>query len=115
MLHCPDHGSRCHGRSGELVKLPAVTPNAPAAGFRIGQRPLRELLGNGTILGRLDLLGLSMNGNGIQLVDSGFLLMLLPPGAFFSLALLIAAKNMLDHRQENRNRRTGMSQENSFE
>lgn len=75
----------------------------------------RELLGNGTVLGRLDLLGLGVEGNGLQLLDGGFLLMLLPPGAFFSLALLIAAKNVLDHRQEMRNKRTQALQEDSFE
>jgi electron transport complex protein RnfE len=75
----------------------------------------RELLGDGKVLGRLDLLGLSVDGQGMQLWDGGFLLMLLPPGAFFSLALLIAAKNALDHRREKRKEPSNTMQENGFE
>ena len=36
---------------------------------------------------------------GLVIVDGGWLLAILPPGAFFSLALAIAAKNALDRRR----------------
>jgi len=40
---------------------------------------------------------------GLVLTDGGWLLAILPPGAFFSLALAIAAKNVIDRRRrENR-------------
>ncbi|MCH7833743.1 MAG: hypothetical protein IH911_01490, partial [Proteobacteria bacterium] len=34
------------------------------------------------------------------LIDGGWLLAILPPGAFFSLALAVAAKNVIDRRRE---------------
>ena len=89
---------------------------AMGAGFALALCAIgafRELLGSGTVLGNLDLLGLSVDG--IQLVDSGFLLMLLPPGAFFSLALLIAAKNALDQRKEKSTRQPDAMRENNVE
>ena len=60
---------------------------------------VRELIGQGSILARIDLL---IGGDaiaGLQLVDGGFLLALLPPGAFFALALAVAAKNAIDIRR----------------
>ena len=36
---------------------------------------------------------------GLVLVDGGWLLAVLPPGAFFSLALAVALKNYLDGRR----------------
>jgi electron transport complex protein RnfE len=36
---------------------------------------------------------------GLVLTDGGFLLAILPPGAFISLALFVAAKNALDRRR----------------
>lgn len=59
----------------------------------------RELIGQGTILSRLDMLTGGSPIAGLALVDGGFLLALLPPGAFFSLALAVAAKNALDRRR----------------
>lgn len=66
---------------------------------------LRELLGNGTLLGGIDMVfpGLSP----IQLLPEsypGFLLALLPPGAFILLGCLIAWKNWLDSRAARRAR-----------
>lgn len=60
---------------------------------------MRELIGNGTILGGIDMVfpGLSP----IQLLPEsypGFLLALLPPGAFILLGCLIAWKNWLEAR-----------------
>jgi Na+-translocating ferredoxin:NAD+ oxidoreductase subunit E len=60
---------------------------------------IREILGSGTLFAQADLL-LGEWGNVllIHVVDdyNGFLLALLPPGAFFALALLVAAKNAID-------------------
>jgi electron transport complex protein RnfE len=36
---------------------------------------------------------------GLVITDGGWLLAILPPGAFFSLALAIAIKNSIDRRQ----------------
>ena len=59
----------------------------------------RELLGNGTILARLDMLFGGEPSAGLVLVDGGFLLAVLPPGAFFSLGLAVAVKNIIDERR----------------
>ena len=59
----------------------------------------RELLGSGTILGRLDMLFGGEPMTGIVIVDGGWLLALLPPGAFFALALAVAGKNTIDRRR----------------
>jgi electron transport complex protein RnfE len=37
---------------------------------------------------------------GLVLVDGGWLLAILPPGAFFSLALAVAAKNYFDRKRD---------------
>ena len=60
----------------------------------------RELIGQGSILSRLDMLFGGDPMQGLVLVDSGFLLALLPPGAFFSLALFVAGKNWIDRRRK---------------
>lgn len=59
----------------------------------------RELIGHGSILSRLDMLFGGEPLNGLVLVDGGFLLAILPPGAFISLALFVAGKNALDQRK----------------
>jgi len=59
----------------------------------------RELLGGGTVFAHLDMLFGGEPFRGLMIADGGFLLALLPPGAFFSLALAVAAKNALDHRR----------------
>lgn len=56
---------------------------------------IREVLGQGTLFANLD----TLTGLGdwtIQFADSGFLLMILPPGAFLTLGCLIALKNLVD-------------------
>ncbi len=64
----------------------------------------RELLGQGSIFAGMDMLWGGEPVRGIILNDGGWLLMVLPPGAFFSLALAIAAKNAIDRRRrETRN------------
>jgi electron transport complex protein RnfE len=63
----------------------------------------RELLGQGSLFSRLDMLFGGEPVRGLVLSDGGWLLAVLPPGAFFSLALAIAVKNAIDHRRrENR-------------
>ncbi len=59
---------------------------------------LREIIGFGTLLAQADL----MFGEGARVLKvtlnedyGGFLLAILPPGAFFGLALLIAGKNLI--------------------
>jgi electron transport complex protein RnfE len=60
----------------------------------------RELIGYGSLFSRLDMLFGGEPSPGLALVDSGFLLAILPPGAFMSLALAVAAKNALDRRRQ---------------
>ena len=62
----------------------------------------RELLGQGTVFARMDMLLGGESMSGLVLTDGGWLLAILPPGAFFSLALAIAAKNAIDRRQRNK-------------
>ncbi len=62
---------------------------------------LRELLGQGTLLSQIEL----MFGEGYKWITmtiindyQGYLLALLPPGAFIGLGLIIAAKNFISQR-----------------
>jgi electron transport complex protein RnfE len=58
---------------------------------------LRELIGRGTLLAGSELLvGSALAVGPIELPVTGLLVAVLPPGAFFGLALLIAAKNYFD-------------------
>ena len=58
----------------------------------------RELVGQASILSRLDMITGGEPFDGFSFADSGLLLALLPPGAFFSLALAVALKNYLDRK-----------------
>ena len=60
----------------------------------------REFVGHGTVLSRLDMLISGAPIGGLTILDSPFLLAILPPGAFFSLALAVAAKNVIDRRRK---------------
>ncbi len=65
----------------------------------------RELLGQGTLLANAHiLLGESGRGLTLHVLEHyrGFLLALLPPGAFIGLGLMIAAKNAIDARARRR-------------
>ena len=66
-----------------------------------GTLALRELLGRGTLLTQAELM-LGETGRALELVVfpeyPGFLLAILPPGAFIGLGLLIAIKNHIDRR-----------------
>ncbi len=66
---------------------------------------LREIIGHGTLFAQAEL----MFGEGAQwltitFIDGyqGFLLAILPPGAFIGLGLLIALKNVIDRRADKR-------------
>ncbi len=66
---------------------------------------LREVIGHGTLFSQAHLMfGEAARSMTIHLVDSyhGFLLAVLPPGAFIGLGLLIALKNVIDKRRERR-------------
>lgn len=66
---------------------------------------MREMLGNGTILGGIDMVFPSLHP--IQVLPEsypGFLLALLPPGAFILLGCMIAWKNWMDARAAERNK-----------
>jgi electron transport complex protein RnfE len=67
----------------------------------------RELLGRGSIMSNLDMLFGGDPISGLVIVDGGFLLAILPPGAFFSLALAVAGKNYLDHHRKRATKRGG--------
>lgn len=63
---------------------------------------MREIFGKGTLFSGIDLaLGESAKGLSITVFPDyqGFLLAILPPGAFLGLGLLIAGKNWIDQRQ----------------
>jgi len=60
----------------------------------------REVLGQGSLFSRMDMLFGGEPVRGIVLAENGWLLMVMPPGAFFSLALAIAAKNAIDRRRK---------------
>ncbi|MEN6587035.1 MAG: electron transport complex subunit E [Sulfuricella sp.] len=63
---------------------------------------MREILGKGTLLSGIDLaFGETAKAWVITVIPDyhGFLLAVLPPGAFIGLGLLIAGKNWLDQRQ----------------
>jgi electron transport complex protein RnfE len=67
---------------------------------------LREFIGSGTLLGGIDMVFSGLQP--IQLLPEsypGFLLAMLPPGAFILLGCMIAWKNWMDARAAERNRR----------
>jgi electron transport complex protein RnfE len=62
---------------------------------------MREIIGFGTILAQADLMfGPAASALTVTLNEdyNGFLLAILPPGAFFGLALLIVGKNLIEQR-----------------
>ena len=64
----------------------------------------RELVGQASILSRLDMLTGGEPFAGLSFADRGLILAILPPGAFFSLALAVAAKNAIDRKRRPMNR-----------
>ena len=67
-----------------------------------GLGAFRELAGQGTVFAGVGALVGGEPGAGIALLPGGWLLLLLPPGAFMSLALAIALKNLIDARRSAR-------------
>jgi len=68
---------------------------------------MRELLGTGTLFANADLIfGEAARGLTVTVIENyrGFLLAVLPPGAFIGLGLMIAIKNVIDARRERRRR-----------
>ncbi|MGA1757577.1 MAG: electron transport complex subunit RsxE [Pseudomonadales bacterium] len=64
---------------------------------------LREVLGRGTLFAEAGrLTGFPLSDRGIQLLETPLQIMVFAPGAFFTLAFLIAGKNYLDQRNESR-------------
>lgn len=66
---------------------------------------MRELLGQGTLLAHAELMfGEAGRALSLTIVEGyrGFLLAILPPGAFIGLGLLIAAMNVINARRERR-------------
>lgn len=59
----------------------------------------RELVGQASILSGLDMIIGGDPFHGLSFADSGLLLAILPPGAFFSLALAVALKNYIDSKR----------------
>ena len=83
--------------------LPSIVDGAAmGAGFALLLAAIgafRELIGQASVLSKMDMFLGGEPMRGLQIADSGFLLAILPPGAFFSLALAVAAKNALDQRK----------------
>jgi electron transport complex protein RnfE len=84
------------------VAKSAVDGMATGLGFTLALvllGALREILGQGTLFGQAELLfGEAGRGLTLHVLDDyrGFLLAILPPGAFIGLGCLIAIKNVLD-------------------
>lgn len=64
---------------------------------------LRELIGQGTLFSGIEMIFPSLSGIQVLSADyPGFLIMMLPPGAFFTLGLLIAGRNWSEARANQR-------------
>lgn len=59
----------------------------------------RELIGQASILSGLEMITGGEPFDGFSFADSGLLLAILPPGAFFSLALAVSLKNYVDRKR----------------
>jgi len=64
----------------------------------------RELVGQASILSGLDMLTGGEPFAGFSFADHGLLLAILPPGAFFALALAVALKNSIDSKRRREQR-----------
>ncbi len=85
--------------------LDGLTMGLGFTGVLVVLGALRELVGQGTLLSDAHLMfGAAARNISITINPDypGFLLAILPPGAFFGLGLLIAIKNMIDSRLQSR-------------
>lgn len=74
---------------------------------------MRELVGQGTLLSQAHMMfGEAARGWTLHVVEDyrGFLLAILPPGAFIGLGLIIALKNIVDGRLQRRARRVAAAE-----
>jgi electron transport complex protein RnfE len=60
---------------------------------------VRELVGNASLFADLGMLFGGGPSRGLAFAEQGWLLAVLPPGAFFALALAVASKNTIDARR----------------
>jgi len=76
---------------------------------------MREIIGSGTLFDQADLL-FGEFGKSMKIVFikdySGFLLAILPPGAFIGLGFIIAAKNVIDRRLKQKTTQTVIISDN---
>lgn len=75
---------------------------------------MRELIGQGTILSEAHLMfGEGARNLSIVLFEQyrGFLMVLLPPGAFIGLGLIVALKNVIDARQKAKESKVALAEE----
>jgi electron transport complex protein RnfE len=64
---------------------------------------MREIFGSGTLFAGMSmLLGARANGLAIDLPFDGMLVAVLPPGAFFGLAVLLALRSLIEQRRDAR-------------
>lgn len=85
--------------------LDGLTMGLGFTGVLVVLGALRELLGNGTLFARAELMfGQAASHLTVHVLPNyeGFLLAVLPPGAFLGLGLLIALKNVIDRRMQRR-------------
>jgi electron transport complex protein RnfE len=80
-----------------LAALDGIAMGLGFTGVLVTLGAARELIGQGTLFsGAHMMFGEAARSIELQLADGGFLLALLPPGAFIGLGLLVAAKNLID-------------------
>jgi Na+-translocating ferredoxin:NAD+ oxidoreductase subunit E len=84
-----------------LAALDGLAMGVGFTGVLVTLGAARELIGQGTLLsGAHMMFGEFAHGLELRLADGGFLLALLPPGAFIGLGLMVAAKNYIDARRQ---------------
>jgi electron transport complex protein RnfE len=83
-------------RSIGVSALSGLAAGLGSTGVLVALGAIREVLGQGTLLAGLPLLfGHAADGLHLQLPFRGMLAVVLPPGAFFGLAILLALRNII--------------------
>ena len=102
--------SICRTRLAARMAVSRLTTLWSLAGFclvLVALGALREILGSGTVFSGFSmLLGPGADRLAIELPFEGMLVAVLPPGAFFGLAVLLAVRNVLNAREERQQTRT---------